>query len=72
MEKKVHLQGIGKVQAIEAENIKAGMTLVWNFGSTSKVIDVKPRGNSQVVATMCSDYGTYQRIFGRKRLVAFA
>jgi len=72
MEKKVHLQQIGKVKAIEAGNITVGMTLVWNFGTTSKVIDIKPRGNSQIVITEAYESGTYQRILSKKRLVAFA
>lgn len=53
----VQLQGIGKVPAVKAGDIKKGMTLRWNYGYTSKVISVTPSksGKSVVVKTQGYD-----------------
>lgn len=42
----IHLQGIGEHFAIPAKDLKAGMTRVYNYGSTSKVISVEIKGKS--------------------------
>ena len=72
MEKVIQLQGIGRVQATEAENIRAGTVLVWNQGVKAKVLDVKPRGKKQLVIKEEYQSGIYERVVSRSRLVAFA
>jgi hypothetical protein len=38
----MHLQGIGKVLAVPLADIRAGDTLMWNYGATSQVVSVEP------------------------------
>lgn len=71
MEKTVHLQGIGTVQAAEAENLKQGSVIMWSYGYTSEVLAVSPRGNRQITVTLKNESGTFNRVFNRSRLVAF-
>jgi len=76
MEKYIHLQGVGKVQAIEAENLKKGSVLMWNSGVKSEVVDIMPRGNKQLILiekyqSYDGKEAIYNRIVGRTRLVAF-
>jgi hypothetical protein len=76
MNKTIHLQGIGKVQATEAENLKLGSVLVWNFGNKSKVVDIMPRGKKQLTIieayTSCNGkVATAYRYVSRTRLIAY-
>lgn len=38
----MHLQGIGKMPAIKAKELKPGMITVWNFGYKEKIVDIIP------------------------------
>lgn len=38
----LHLQGIGKMPAIKAKELKPGMITVWNFGYKEKIVDIAP------------------------------
>jgi hypothetical protein len=73
---KLHLQGIGKVDAIQAKDLKVGDTIMWNYGSTSKVIALTPNKTSKtlIVTTEYLDYNgdlaTYDRKMTSTRLVA--
>lgn len=63
----LHLQSIGKVPAIEAGELKAGMTTVWNWGETS-VITEKIKETAKMI-TFKFESG-YERRFLKTRLVA--
>lgn len=41
-ERKIHLQWVGDVPAIEAKDLKPGMVTVWNGGFTEEVLAVEP------------------------------
>lgn len=71
--KKVHLQWVGDVPAIEAKDLKPGMVTVWNGGFTEEVLDVEPSKSGKTlrvkIKSNSSDYvGT--RTFKADRLVA--
>ena len=71
MSKEIHLQGYGRVQATEAENLKIGSKLIWNFGETSKVIDITPKGKKQLTITEEYKTGVHSRVVSRTRLIGF-
>jgi hypothetical protein len=69
------LQGVGKVPAIEAENLKTGSILIWNFGSKSEVVDIMPRGKKQLIiiekhVSYAGKVTTSYRYVSRTRLIA--
>ena len=71
--KKVHLQWVGDVPAIEAKDLKPGMTTVWNGGFTEEVLEVEPSKSGKTlrvkIKSNSSDYvGT--RTMKADRLVA--
>ena len=71
--KTIHLQWVGDVPAIEAKDLKPGMTTVWNGGFTEEVLAVEPSKSGKTVKveikSNSSDYvGT--RTFKADRLVA--
>ena len=61
-----HLQSIGIHQAKSASQLKAGDVIVWNFGSTSEVLNVTTGAKTVVVSLS----GGYTRRFNASRLVA--
>ena len=66
----IHLQGIGNVPAKPAQELRNGDTVMWNFGYTSLIVDIVPRGKTQLVAMMVEQSGTFtQRVMARTRLV---
>lgn len=71
----IKLQGIyGWQKAKPVKEIKAGDTLKWNFGYTSKVIDIlqSKTGKTYIVTTRSTDSGhIYERRMGANRLVAY-
>jgi hypothetical protein len=67
----VHLQSIGKTPAKKGGEIKAGDTLVYNFGSTAKVTGVRDHSAKFVMVTMESGGKSYTQKMGRDRLVAY-
>lgn len=68
----VHLQGIGRVPAIEAEDLQPGMVMVWNFGWRYKIVTVDLRGDSQIKvwAKSLKNGEMYTRILNKSTLVA--
>ena len=66
---KINLQGIGNVKAIKAQDIKAGMLLIWNYGHTSKVIKIADKGTKQIKITTETESGIYERVLSKTRLV---
>lgn len=66
----LHLQGIGKVPAKPAGELHKGDVLMWNYGYTSTVVSVTPKGRQSVEVVEEYDGGKrYVRIFRRSRLV---
>lgn len=66
----MHLQGIGKVRAKPAGELRKGDRLTWNYGQTSTVVSVRPVGAQSV--EVVEEYGNgkrYNRTFRRTRLV---
>ena len=69
----IQLQGIGKKQATQAENIKVGNTLIWNFGATARVTAIIKETEKQIVIEeQYTDGKIYQRRLNKNRLVAIA
>ena len=52
---KIHLQSVGDHDAIPAAYLQPGDVTVWNFGMTSKVLEIEPVGNAFVRAQLLSD-----------------
>jgi hypothetical protein len=74
----VHLQGIGKTTAKYSKDIRIGDILVWNFGYTSEVIDLRfTKSGKTIIATLktVSEYTKVSNITDRQlrcnSLVAF-
>ena len=67
----LHLQGIGKVAAKPAGEIRVGDTLTWNYGYRYTVTAVESCGSKSVKVTERSATGQqYTRRMLRTRLVA--
>lgn len=70
--KTIKLQSIGHVTAIEAGQVTEGDILVWNFGATSKVIEIVKTTPKQIVLLLESESGDrHERRLGKTRLVGF-
>lgn len=68
-----HLQGVGRVPAIPANDLQVGDVIIYNFGYRSTVCGITPRGKTQlVVHTAQLGGGFYQSVINRTRLVAVA
>lgn len=70
--KTIHLQGIGKRNAIESKFLKAGMVLLWNFGykSTIKEISFSKTNKSLYLTVETEDGKLCNRTLRAERLVA--
>ena len=67
---KIRLIGCGYQDAQPAENIKAGDTLLWNFGSREDVISIdKITPKSISMTVRCSDGKLYKRNMRKTTLV---
>lgn len=72
---KLHLQGIGKVDAVKAKDLRVGDVTVWNYGSLAKVISITPSktGKTLKVGIEYKDYHgkivQSERKLGAERLV---
>lgn len=67
----MHLQGIGRVAAIPASDVKRGMTITWNYGTTSTVASsVRKSDRSQEIVEEYADGTRYTRLFRVERLIA--
>ena len=73
MTQSIHLQGIGQFQAKKAKDIVIGEDyLVWNFGLTSKPVDIVKQTPKQIVFLVVTPEGNvYERRLNKERLVAF-
>ena len=68
---KIWLQGIGLYNAIKAESVKPGNTLVWNYGYKSKVLNtIRSKTGKTVTITTESNGKQYTRRFNTDRLLA--
>ncbi len=71
---KVHLLGVGDVPGVPASDLKVGDEVMWNFGSTSKVLAIKEISPKFISVTFQNndDYGpkTSDRKLLKSRLVA--
>ena len=68
--RKIHLQGMGMVDAIPAKDIKLGDVLVWNYGQTSFVRQILKETKTQIVIqTLCGDGNLYKRRLSKNSLV---
>ncbi|MNN72239.1 hypothetical protein D3C81_1882550 [compost metagenome] len=70
----VQLQGIGRVSAIPARDLKVGDITVWNFGYTSEVIEVvlSKTGKTIVAKLKSKNDNISDRKLGANRLVAIS
>ena len=69
---KIHLQGHGKQEAKFAESIKIGDVLMWNYGATSKVINIISETPKYITLGIQEESGNiYERRLKKDRLVAF-
>lgn len=70
--KTIQLQSIGRRNATEAKNIKVGDTLIWNFGYTTKVLEIVKETACTIVIRTLNEFNgnTYERRLGKERLVA--
>lgn len=67
----VQLQSVGRVAAKPAGELLIGDVMIWNFGYTSKVVDITTRGTTQIVVhTQRDNDSTYTRVMNKTRLVA--
>lgn len=67
-----HLQGIGRVQAKPAREIKIGDVLVWNYGYTSRVLGIEPSKTGKTLVVKIEQNGRlYERKMKADRLVAY-
>lgn len=69
--KTIQLQSVGKVPAQEANNIKVGTKLMWNFGSISEVLEiVKETAKTITIKVKCESGYIGERRLNKTRLVA--
>lgn len=52
----VHLQGIGKVPGIPAKDLIPGMTVLWNYGYTSEVINTIPSATGKTLTLVTKSH----------------
>ncbi len=51
----IHLIAIGDVEAIPAAELRAGMRVMWNYGYTSDVVAIAPKGRDSLSVTLRSN-----------------
>jgi hypothetical protein len=69
----VQIQGLGRVAAIKAEDLKVGMRRVYNYGIQNEVIAIEPKGKASLSLTTRGDNGaTWTATIRRNSLVAVA
>lgn len=70
----IHLQGIGKQQAIPANQLKVGMKRLYNFGYTGLITNIEPckSGLSLKLTTQGSDGKLYTKTIRNDTLIAIA
>lgn len=71
MTSSIHIQGIGKFTAKPANEFQVGDTMVWNHGSTSKVVEARREGKSVYIVMQTGDGKVWpERRFLGSRLIA--
>ena len=70
----VQIQGIGARPAVPAEQLRAGMIILWNYGYTSTVVSVVPSssGKTLTLTTRNAAGKEFSRKTTRSRLFAIA
>lgn len=69
----VQLQGIGHNVARLASDFKVGESAAWNYGYTSEILAIAPRGRTQLTWTLKSEDGTVAtRVVKADRLIGMA
>lgn len=66
----VHLQGIGKVAAKRADQFECFEVMMWNYGYTSTIKSITPKGKTMLTFVIVSQGKEYTRNMKRDRLVA--
>lgn len=66
----IHLQAIGKVEAIQAGEAKAGMIMTYNFGIQATILSVTKVSPKLVLIETQESGKVYSRRYGRDRLIA--
>jgi hypothetical protein len=67
----IQLINVGRVAAKPAGELQVGDVLRWNYGYTSTVTSIVPRGKTQIIVGCCDVWnGYYARIMSKTRLVA--
>lgn len=68
-----HLQSIGKVPAIQAQELRIGSIVLWNFGGKSKVVSILKETACFITFEMfCTEtQQNYERKLKKTRLVGF-
>ena len=66
----IHLQYVGAYPAKPVQDLKIGETVVWNFGSTSKVTGFIRETKAQLIVEFTDEHGTHERRMKKTRLVA--
>lgn len=68
-----HIQSFGQVPAIKAEDLKVGMRRMYNFGITSEIVAIAPKGKqSLTLSTRSADGQICTATIRRTSLVAVA
>lgn len=69
---KLHLQGIGEQNATQAQNIKVGDVLIWNYGFTETVTSIEQSKSGKMLYFSISCPSGYigTRRITKNRLVA--
>lgn len=65
----IHLQGIGKHPAIEAQELKVGDVTVWNYGGMNKITGVVKETASFITFELETRNGRATRRLKKTRLV---
>lgn len=71
----LYLQGIGKKPALQAKDLKPGMTIIWNYGYRSivKEVELSKTGKTINLTTISeSNNQEYQRKHSAMSLIAVA
>ena len=72
MAESMRLQSAGWVEAIKAEELQVGMRIMWNYGYTSDVVSITPKGQQSLVIAERSNHDgkMYERTARKSRLIA--
>ena len=65
----IQLQGIGKTNATQVQNLNVGDTVVWNFGHTSQVTGFIKETKTQLIVELD---GNHTRRLAKTRLIGIA